>query len=305
MNDSSVKRKHQIEMERAVEEIIAGRPIKYILAMVTPGGGKSALPIIAGKLIPLGLADAICWVVPRKSLQHQGETNFMDPFFRWLFGHGLRIRSATNDRNPCRGLDGFITTYQAIGVDEKKTVLKDFKKRRYILLLDEFHHAEQDGIWHAALEPLVQRAAFVVLMTGTLERGDGSRIAFVPYVHHLRGQRPVLESSDQLGLRIIRYGRTDALAEKAIIPLSFHFADASVRWLDDMGIEVNYSSMAGVTKKDATAAVYTALETDYAKQLMTMAVDHWRGYLRHNPRGRLLVVTAGIKHARRAVGFLR
>jgi superfamily II DNA or RNA helicase len=299
------KRQHQIDMERAVEGIISGRPVKYILAVVTPGGGKSALPQIAGRLIPAGLAEALCWVVPRKSLQHQGETNFIDPFFRQLFDHRLVIRSSTNDPDPCRGLNGFITTYQAIGVDEEQTVLRDFCKRRYVLILDEFHHAEQAGVWHQALEQLVKHAAYVVLMTGTLERGDGSQIAFVPYVQHFNRKRPVIESSDQLGLRVIRYGRRDALAEKAIIPLQFSMTDAEVKWINQMGASVHCESMATVTRRDASAAIYTALDTDYAKQLTTMAVEHWQAYRQYNRRAKLLVVTAGLKHARGAVEFLK
>ena len=292
-------------MESSIDEIIDGQPIKFLLAIVTPGGGKSALPMIAGRLIAAGLADSLCWVVPRKSLQRQGEANFIDPFFRQMFDHKMRIRASTNDANPCRGLDGFVTTYQAIGVDENKTVLKSFKRRRYILVLDEFHHAEDEGVWHNALAPLVDRAAFVLLMTGTLERGDGNRIAFIPYVEHFHHTRPVLESSDQFGLRVIRYTRSDALAEKAIIPLSFLFADAAVRFRKENGDEIQYDSMAQVKRKDAAAAVYTALDTDYAMELMTLAIDHWTGYRRHHRRGKLLVVTAGIKHARQAVKFLK
>lgn len=301
-----MKRKHQLEMQRAVAEIIEGRSIKYILAMVTPGGGKSALPMIAGRLITAGLADALCWVVPRKSLQRQGEANFIDPFFRKLFNHQLTVRASTNDPDPCRGLSGFVTTYQAIGVDDKKTVQEDFARRRYILVLDEFHHAEQDGVWQRALAPLVKRAAFVVMMTGTLERGDGSKIAFIPYAEHIGRVRPVLESSDQLGLRVIRYSRSDALAEKAIIPLAFSFADGSATWMDDTGQLVHHDSLAKTTAKDAARAVYTALSTGYARQLMTMAVKHWRGHRRRqNPRGKLLLVTAGIKHAKAAVNYLK
>lgn len=300
-----MKRRHQIEMESAVDEIIAGRQIKYILASVTPGGGKSALPIIAGRLIPAGFADRLCWVVPRKSLQHQGETNFIDPFFRNLLNHSLTIRCSTNDLNPCRGLDGCITTYQAVGIDDKKTLLSDFKRRRYVLVLDEFHHAADGSTWQAALQALVERAAFVVLMTGTLERGDGNAIAFIPYFAQGRIKKPVLESSDQLGLRVIRYTRIDALNEQAIIPLVFNFADAEVSWLNEMGDQIDYSSLTKVLQRDASAAIYTALTTKYADQLMSRALEHWAAYRRQNPRSKMLIVTAGIKNARAAVKFLK
>lgn len=300
-----MKRKHQVEMERARDDIIAGQNIEYILASVTPGGGKSALPIIISKLIDAGLANKICWVVPRKSLQSQGEHNFMDPFFRDLFKHQNRIRASTNDKNPSRGLEGCITTYQAIGLDDKNTLLKDFSSRRYILVLDEFHHAGEGSTWEGALNRLVTKAAYVVLMTGTLQRGDGTAIAFLPYASNRGDKVPILESSEQLGLRVIRYSRTDALSEKAIIPLVFNFADARVSWQTGLGDQVDYESMASVKTKDASDAIYTALTTEYAEQLLDQAIVHWTEHRCFNRRAKMLVVTAGIETAKRAVSYLK
>lgn len=301
-----MKRKHQIEMEKARDDIIAGQNIEYILASVTPGGGKSALPIIISKLIDAGKADKICWVVPRKSLQSQGEHNFMDPFFRDLFDHKNRIRTSTNDNDPSRGLEGCITTYQAIGLDENKTLLKDFRRRKYILVLDEFHHAGEGSTWEGALNRLVSSATYVVLMTGTLQRGDGTAIAFLPYASRSGDKVPILESSEQLGLRVIQYSRVDALAEKAIIPLVFNFADAKVSWLTEMGDQVDCDSIAGVKQKDASDAIYTALTTEYAEQLLDQAIAHWSDHKHlRNTRSRMLVVTAGIETAKRALSYLK
>src|SRR4051794_20008672 len=42
--------------------------ITDVLAAVTPGGGKSLLPVIAGAhLIRAGVVERICWAVPRDS----------------------------------------------------------------------------------------------------------------------------------------------------------------------------------------------------------------------------------------------
>jgi len=236
-----MKRKHQIEFESVIDDIANGSRVRTIVVHVTTGGGKSSLPIIASRLIDAGLADVISWIVPRKSLQDQGERNFMDPFFRDMFGHERLIRSSTNEDDPCRGLSGFATTYQAISQDEGKTVLMDFIRRRHVLFLDEFHHAEEDGEWHESLRPLVKRAEFLVLMTGTLNRGDGKRIAFLPYGHVAAseaegstisinfeegistysetGDRPGVMTTGGGTLSIIRYTRRDALEKQAIIPL--------------------------------------------------------------------------------------
>ena len=71
-------RRHQLEAMSIVDEIISGSSIRDILFMVCPGGGKSFLPIVIAKLIEAGLADALCWICPRKSLQYQGEANFQE-----------------------------------------------------------------------------------------------------------------------------------------------------------------------------------------------------------------------------------
>ena len=177
-------RKHQAEMNQIIDDIISGQPIKHIIVNVTPGGGKSMLPIIAGRLIAAGLADALCWIVPRQALQRQGESNFQDRSFRESLEHTLSVRSSTNDIDPCRGLDGFVTTYQAIGEDEHGTVLRELLSKRYVLVFDEFHHAEENSPWHVALQSLFGAASYTILMTGTLERGNGGKIAFVPYFDH-------------------------------------------------------------------------------------------------------------------------
>ena len=53
-------RSHQQDMLDIVQRIKAGAPIRNIYAAVTPGAGKSWLPVIAAReLIPL-IADKIC-----------------------------------------------------------------------------------------------------------------------------------------------------------------------------------------------------------------------------------------------------
>jgi superfamily II DNA or RNA helicase len=48
-------------------------------------------------------------------------------------------------------------------------------------VLDEVHRLKEGKSWHRAIEPLFEAAAFVLMMSGTLTRGDGNRIAFLPY----------------------------------------------------------------------------------------------------------------------------
>ncbi|MDX9788920.1 MAG: DEAD/DEAH box helicase family protein [Desulfobacterales bacterium] len=294
-------RKHQAEFSDIITRIISGSPIRRAILKATPGGGKSLIPIEACRLIAAGMADALCWVVPRQALQDQGERGFLDPKFRSMLGHRFTIRAATNDANPCRGTHGFITTYQALGVDTGKTVLNDFGRRRYILILDEFHHCEADGVWTKAIAPLVESAKFAVLMTGTLERGDGKQIAFIDYATNRAGLTPDLSTGSDTA--VIEYTRADALAEQAILPIHFNMHDGAVEWMDNSGNRIK-RDLSKTNRKDASAAIYTALATDYSKELLSSGISHWQNTMALTD-SKCLIVTADISHARETVKTLR
>ncbi len=110
-------RTHQAQIAAIVHAIAGGQAadIADILAAVTPGGGKSLLPVIAAQaLLAAGLVERVCWVVPRDSLRQQAEEAFADPAWRRSLGHAVSVRAADNAPDPCRGLQGYVTTYQAV-----------------------------------------------------------------------------------------------------------------------------------------------------------------------------------------------
>lgn len=299
-------RRHQQEMKAIIDGIRAGSGVTDILASVTPGGGKSLLPVIAGGLVSAGLADAICWICPRTALTDQGERGFLDPFFRKMLGHRLSVRSSTNEIDPCRGTNGFVTTYQAAVADHANGGLlwREFAAKRYILILDEFHHCEAGGVWAKAIQPLYDLAAFRVLMTGTLERGDGKPIAFTRYDEQDDGMVPVMVPDDKTA--VIRYARSDALKERSIIPLEFIFHDGQAEWIDKDNIEHSAKSIASLKKKkDASEALFTALSTDYAEGMLCCAIEHWHKHRQRHPGALALAVTANKEHADRALKLLK
>ncbi|MDN3563311.1 DEAD/DEAH box helicase family protein, partial [Paeniroseomonas aquatica] len=126
-----------------VRAIAAGEAagVRDILAAVTPGGGKSLLPVLAAQaLIAAGLCERICWVVPRDSLRLQAEEVFADPAWRQALGHDLSVRAADNTPgDPCRGLAGYVTTYQGIAA-APDLHLAAIRRHRYLLVVDEVHH---------------------------------------------------------------------------------------------------------------------------------------------------------------------
>ncbi len=243
-----------------------------------------------------GLADKLIWIAPRLSLIDQAEREFINPYFRQILEHRMEIRASTNENNPCRDRDGFATTYNAVGLDDG-ILLDEFTRRRYILICDEFHHIQEDSLWHKRIAPLFALAKYRIMLSGTLERGDGTRIGFLPYKMNGAGLIPDLQDKDDV--KVIRYTREDALRERAIIPLSFHLNDGQVSWQSRTGRDVHVASMDRMTEYDASKAIYTALHTEFAEDLLRAGLAHWQTYRTTHPGAKCLIVCSDIKQAKR------
>lgn len=296
-----ILRSCQQNFNEVIDGIISGSKVRTIYAHCTPGSGKSLFPVIAGKLITNGLADKLMWAAPRLSLLDQGEREFINPGWREYFGHHIKVRSSTNENDPCRGLHGICTTYQAGGLDEG-ILLNEFKRRRYVLILDEGHHIAEDSLWEKKFAPLWANAAYRIFLSGTLERGDNLKIAFIPYRGHGKTITPFLQNSHDTA--VIRYTRADALEEKAIIPLSFHLSDGSAEWEDRRGKKVHVASIDKMSDEDANKAIYTALKTEYADHLLATGIRHWQEHAAKYPGSKCLVVTSNITEAKRHIANL-
>ena len=283
-------RKHQRETVEVCREILNGRPVREIIMPVTPGGGKSFVPVIlAENLIP-AIAEKICWVVPRNSLKYQGEGEFCDP--RW--GTAKRIRAACNGEDLTRGLAGYVTTYQAVG-QNPECHAAEFRRRKYILILDEFHHVAEGSEWHKALAPLVKSAVLVILASGTLSRGDGERIAFLGYA----GGGPFL--GELTTRRVITYSRGEAIADGAILPVRFNLVDGDSEWEEADGRR-NTSKLSG---EESAKALFTALRTEFANGLMDMSLREYRLHLDEGWGAKMLVVAPNIKIAKAYYDYLK
>jgi len=293
-------RKHQDLFGELCFDLRTGHiaPAKTVICSVTPGGGKSLLPLIAASQLIPTVADRICWVVPRRALQAQAEAEFLGSRGREMLGHNHLIRKSSNEPDPCRGLSGFVTTYQAIGMGNYY-LREEFARWRYILFLDEPHHVEEGGAWQSALEPLVSRAALTIYMSGTLERGNRKRIAFLPYAESSRGE--IIDLSGRQA-PAIEYSRRDALLDQAILPIHFELMDGTAEWIGRDG--ETYSTTLSGANKDTAEALFTALKTQFAEQLLDECSGHWSAHKATHPRAKLLVVTANIEDAKKYADHL-
>ena len=302
--------------------------LRDVLAAVTPGGGKSVLPLIAAsRLIEAGIAERVCWIVPRDSLRLQAEEAFADPNWRAALGHALSVRAAENAPDPCRGLAGYVTTYQAVAA-APDLHLAEFRRRRYLLVIDEVHHlpaladadpsgfgplqagADVEASWSKAILPLLELARVRLLLSGTLERADGRGILWLPYRQGPRTRTREVDL-DAPGWAVVGYSRAAALAEKAVLPITFGALDGEARWLDEGRRPVGPHRLSG-DYETTRQALFTALRTEFAEALLDEALAATRR-LRAERRaklalapgepgrglGKLLVVAPDQENARR------
>ncbi|PQV64615.1 Superfamily II DNA or RNA helicase [Abditibacterium utsteinense] len=294
-------RAHQEAFGQLCFDISEGKVsnVRSIICSITPGGGKSLLPVIAANGLIPRVADKVAWVVPRRSLQEQAEAEFATGKSRELLGNRHLIRKTTGEPDPTRGLSGFCTTYQAIG-SNNAFLRDDFDAHRYVLILDEPHHVEEGGAWERALLPLVKRAALTVFMSGTLERGNRRKIGFLQYADSMAGE--VVDLSGRGGA-VIQYPRAQALFDKAILPIHFELMDGTANWIGRDGKA--YGTRLSQAGKDTAEAVYTALKTEFAIHLLDECTNHWLEYRQSHPRSKMLAVTANIEDAKKYLDHMK
>ena len=330
-------RSHQAQTAAIVRAIAGGlaADVTDILAAVTPGGGKSLLPVIAAaELLAAGIVERICWVVPRDSLRLQAEEAFADPAWRRGLNHAVDVRAADNAPDPCRGLQGYVTTYQSVAA-APDLHLAEFRRHPTLLVLDEVHHLPAlpdmapDPIadpsttdaalgWSRALLPLLESARLRLLLSGTLQRADGRSILWLPYRTGPRAKTREVDLAAP-GWAVVGYSRSQALAERAVLPVLFGAVDGEASWLDENRLPAGPHRLRTPWPTETTRpALFTALRTGFAEHLLREAFTAVRTLRADRRRargltagqdgrglGKLLVVAPDQVTARRYADILR
>ena len=287
-------RRHQQETLQLVQELRQGREIDYALHWVTPGGGKSLLPVIYASGLQGGLFDRLCWLVPRDSLRKQAAEafttagNFVDATGQPCLNPRLRVREAVGyELDPARGWAGYVTTYQSVA-RYPDLHQQEFKRARYALVLDEPHHLAHDASWEAAVKALWELATVRVLMTGTVERHDARRVAFLDYDRREDGGWELV-TFDHARRPVIRCSRREALAEQSIIEVALGEADGHARFVNTEGDLRAIEAFTEIQPGEERDAVDVTLDPKYATELLMTGAEAWQQTLRTRPLNQLLV----------------
>lgn len=245
------------------------------------------MPVILASMLIPKIAEKLIWVCPRDALKYQGEEEFIDP--RWNTDKRLRATNG-NNVNPDRGTNGYITTFQAIGTRPEEHY-NYVRKHDTLLFLDEAQFIGEGQAWAQSLDPIVKECPIVTYASGTIARGDGNKIAFLDY----ENGEVVLENTENS--RSIIYGRRLAIQEKSILPVHGRTIDGAAEWISEEGIHRKIDSIVD-SGSDRSAAIFTAVRTEYAYQLLEATIKDWEEMRKTYPPAKLLVVAPNIEYAK-------
>ncbi len=280
-------RPHQVQLREFVNEIQSGNLIKEIIIFAAPGGGKSLCPPILSDLLTNGRKQI--WVVPRDALKYQGEADYQNEFYPV----DKVARVADNSGDPFRGCDACLTTYQAIGANPEKWI-KVCDEYDVMLCLDEFHHLSNHGEWISAIRKMKNASFLSVFMTGTISRGDNTKIPFVPYVGN------DIDFSNTESRKWIIYSRNQALEDGSILPFQTTLLNGSGKYIDKEGIERSFSQFS-----ESGDELRCAFKTEYAYQLIDMCIRDWDIYRKKQNWSKVLIVAPDIKTAKEYTEYLK
>lgn len=286
-------RKHQARALAVAREIVAGRRHqKVIVAGVTPGGGKTLMAaLFAHELAEAGAIEQVLVVVPNDPLRQQMLENFHDP----QRGLDRYLKEATAQGVvPSTGTPfGKVVTYQAVAnASNMRRLLKFLSKKKTLVVFDECHHLLEDKAWERGARQIVEAAHLVLCMSGTLWRWDEERIPFVNY------------DAKNVAVVDIRYSRSEALREQAVLPVEFKFFDGQAVY-EHRNVPHN-TRLSSAPIKEQSRALKTALKSnDYAEKFLSEAVKDWERYRSYGYPSQLIVACHSQEKAKQAHQFIK
>ena len=160
---------------KAIRWLVQERKDKHFLINAAPGAGKTiAACSIADELINLGEIDRIIVIAPRSEVVNQWAKDF-------LMSTGRTMTKVT-------GGDGDI---DALGIDVCATwsavqgLQQGFQKicetSNTLVICDEHHHAAVEAAWGDGADSAFASAKFVLVLTGTPIRSDGTQSIWLAY----------------------------------------------------------------------------------------------------------------------------
>ena len=155
-------------LTKAIKWLIEDRQDRHFLINAAPGAGKTmASCVIAQRLFELNEIDRVVIIAPRAEIVSQWSDDF-----KFVTGrHMAKVTAADGEVNSL-GLDVCATWSAVQGLlPELQAVCSS---ARTLVICDEHHHAAVEAAWGNGADGAFERASYVLILTGTPIRSDGS-----------------------------------------------------------------------------------------------------------------------------------
>ena len=281
-------RKQQLALKTLVKEIESGSQIEDIILAWSVASGKSLASVILSDLLTDGKKQIV--VVPRVSLQSQGERSFLDSFYPT----NKTSRIASNIGDPWRGCNSAFVTFQSVCMNPDKWI-EIFKNNKVMLIMDEMHHLSEHGDWIKTIKKLKQLSFLTVLMSGSPFRGDNTKIPFLPYYEN--GE---LDYRNTSKLRWIIYSSQDALRDGYILPFDSTVIEGSGTYIDLNGITRHFDKLGSCG--DNLRCVF---DSEYAFSFIDLAFSKWIKHRIKNKFSKMIIVSSSIKIANKYADYIK
>ena len=194
------------------EALLATHELKSPIVVATPGAGKTTFAVISSLyFLNENKNSQIIIVVPTRHLKRQ--------WSEAAKSYGLKIYDQWEPGNKQpEGYHGFCVTYAQLG-RSWGAVLREVKRRKSMIILDEVHHAGTDLTWGDGVTKAFNTAQKVLSLSGTPYRSDSNKIPFISY--------------SSLGTIYVSkndytYGYKEALKDGVVRPVIFEAYDGEV-----------------------------------------------------------------------------
>jgi superfamily II DNA or RNA helicase len=246
----------------------------------TPGAGKTtaALQVIRHQLETKRARHALV-VVPTSHLRIQWARSAAQVGIQLDAALGGKRNSITSD------FHGAVVTYQQISAEPR---LFAGIAHSAVVVLDEVHHAGDGLAWGESIKGALDRAHYVLCLSGTAFRSDNSAIPFVKY------------DKDGMSTPDYTYSYSQAVDDKVCRPTAVFTYGGSVAWAEqDRTYEAAFSDSLDPI---ASARRLRAALDPASGWIQPMLLDAHKMLLnirREHPKAGALIACSDQEHARR------
>ena len=165
----------QSALAKAIKWLVVDHTDRHFLINAAPGAGKTiAACTIASELIERGEIDRVVVIAPRKEVVNQWADDFQVVTGRFMG----KVTARDGDVGEL-GMDVCATWSAVQGLqDALQAVCRD---SRVLVICDEHHHAAVEAVWGDSVDSAFSDSKFVLVLTGTPIRSDGSQSVWLAY----------------------------------------------------------------------------------------------------------------------------